>query len=239
VSTLSGSCALFDGRLEDAVEWYQRAQAAAADDPSQRLLAASTELLPRAYGGDPTTAEHADRVLAEAGDRSNFHAAYAWFCAGEAMLWTDPALARARFVRALELAELAGASFVAGVAGASKASIEARCGDPSVAADDYRRLIAHWRRAGIWSTQWTMLRSIAGLLARLERPLEAARLLGAVRATQAGHRIFGADEAALDQLESQLRATLGDTAYDGEFRAGATLDGDDAVELALGALSSA
>ena len=66
------------------------------------------------------------------------------------------------------------------------------------AAEDYRRLITHWRRAGMWSTQWTMLRSIAGLLARLGRHREAAVLVGAVRATQAGHRIFGQDEAALD-----------------------------------------
>ena len=66
---------------------------------------------------------------------------------------------------------------------------------PSAAADDYRRLIVHWRRAGMWSTQWTMLRSIAGLLARLGRSRDAAVLEGAVRATDVGHRIFGADES--------------------------------------------
>ena len=71
----------------------------------------------------------------------------------------------------------------AGNAGASKASIDARSGDPAAAAEDYRRLITHWRRAGMWSTQWTMLRSIAGLLARLGRLAEAAVLEGAVRAT--------------------------------------------------------
>jgi hypothetical protein len=126
--------------------------------------------------------------------------------------------------------------FVAGVAGASKASIEARLGDPSVAAADYRQLINHWRRAGVWSTQWTMLRSVAGLLARLGRSREAAILVGAIRATSEGHRIFGADEAALSELGARLREALGDDAYRVAVAEGAGLDGDAAAELALRAL---
>jgi len=165
VGMICGNYALFEGRLDDAVMWYQRARRAARDDPPQRLMASSTELLARAYGGDPTAVDAAAAVLAEVGEAQTPHAAYAWFCAGEADLSVDVERARARLVRALELAEITGASFVAGVAGASKASIEARVGDPLVAAEDYRRLITHWRRAGMWSTQWTMLRSIAGLLA--------------------------------------------------------------------------
>ena len=97
---------------------------------------------------------------------------------------------------------------------ASKASIEARLGDPFAAAEDYRRLITHWRRAGMWATQWTMLRSIAGLLARLGRPRDAAVLEGAVRTTDAGHRIFGEDEVVLAELGARLRSELGDDAYD-------------------------
>ena len=88
----------------------------------------------------------------------------------------------------------------------------------------------------MWSTQWTMLRSIAGLLARLGRHRDAAVLEGAVRATSAGHRIFGADAVALDQLSSRLRDALGDDAYESARRAGAALDGDAAVEHALRAL---
>ena len=102
--------------------------------------------------------------------------------------------------------------------------------------DDYRRLITHLRRAGMWSTQWTMLRSIAGLLDRLGRHRDAAVLEGAVRSTAAGHRIFGADEAALDELGARLRAALGDEDYRAALDEGATLDGDAAVEHALRAL---
>jgi hypothetical protein len=88
----------------------------------------------------------------------------------------------------------------------------------------------------MWSTQSTMLRSVAGLLARLGRARDAAVLLGAVRATQAGHRIFGADAAALTELGSRLHATLGDDAYQAAIGEGSGLDGDAAVELALRAL---
>ena len=236
VATICGSYELFQGRLDEATTWYRRAGEAAGSDPAQRLLASSTGVLALAYAGDPTAVDAAAEVLAEVGEVRSPYAAYAWFCAGEAELSVDVERARACFVRALELAELTHASFVAGVAGASKASIDARFGDPLTAAEDYRRLITHWRRAGMWSTQWTMLRSIAGLLARLGRHREAAVLVGAVRATQAGHRIFGQDEAALTELGSQLRAVLGDDAYSVALGEGADLDGDHAVELALSAL---
>jgi 2-hydroxychromene-2-carboxylate isomerase len=175
-------------------------------------------------------------LLAEVGESRTGYAAYAWYCTGEAAMTVDVERARASLTRALELAELTGALFVAGVAGASKASIEARLGDPSVAAADYRQLINHWRRAGVWSTQWTMLRSVAGLLARLGRSREAAILVGAIRATSEGHRIFGADEAALSELGARLREALGDDAYRVAVAEGAGLDGDAAAELALRAL---
>lgn len=236
VATICGSYALFEGRLDEAAGWYRRAADAAVEDPAQRLMAASTEVLALAYAGDRTAVDVAARLLAEVGEACTPYAAYAWFCAGEADLSVDVERARARLGRALQLAELTNATFVAGVAGASKASIDARLGDPLPAAEDYRRLITHWRRAGMWSTQWTMLRSIAGLMARLGRPREAAVLEGAVRATHAGHRIFGADEAALAELSSRLRSVLGDEAYEAAFSEGAALDGDAALEHALRAL---
>src|SRR5262245_15941860 len=125
---------------------------------------------------------------------------------------------------------------MAGVAGASKASIEARFGDPLGAASDYRRLINHWRRAGVWATQWTMLRSVASVLGRLGRPREAAVMVGAVRAARGGHRIFGQDEATLAELDVQLRRALGDEAYDAAIAEGSALDDDAAVEFAVRSL---
>ncbi len=238
VASICGSHALFEGRLDDAIGWYRQAveTATATDDPAERQFIAATEVMVLGYAGDATTAERAETLLAEVGDAATPYAAYAWYCAGEAVLALDPARARARLACALELAEQTGASFVTGVAGASKVSIDARLGDPVAAAADYRRLIDHWRRAGMWSTQWTMLRAIAGLLARLGRHHDAAVLTGAVRSTAEGHRIFGEDAVALDELGVRLRDALGAPAYEAALAEGAALDGDAAAEHALRAL---
>ena len=236
VAVITANNGLIEGRLDEAVAWYRRAIASAGSDLTDRLFAASTELLALAYAGDPNTADAATALLAEIGDQVTPHAAYAWYCAGEADLEIDVHRARRRLQRALEIADATHTSFVIGTAGASLASIEARHGDPHVAAENYRRLIVHWQHAGMWPTQWTMLRSIAGLLARLERYGDSAVLLGAVRATESGHRIFGADEIALAALAAKLRDQLGESVYDEAVGDGARLDGAGAVAHALRAL---
>jgi predicted ATPase/DNA-binding SARP family transcriptional activator len=236
VANVCGNHALFMGRLDDAVDWYRRTIATSADDPAQRLIASGTEALALAYAGHPSAVEVAERVLSEIGDSRTPYSAYAWFCAGEANMSVDVERARACLARALQVAELTNATFVTQLAVASMASIDARMGDPLAAAAEYRQLIAQWRGAGVWSTQWTLLRSIAALLARIGRQRDAAVLEGAVRATRAGHQLFGADEAALDELGAQLRADLGDGAYEAARSEGATLDGDAVVEHVLHAL---
>jgi predicted ATPase len=233
---ICGTVALISGRLDDAIRWYRRAVEAAGADTNQRLFSAASELLPLGYAGDPTAAERAERLLAEVSDIETAQVAYVWYCAGETVLAADVDLARARLSRAIELAERFDVAFVSGVAGASKASLDARLGDPAVAAADYRWLLDLWRRAGIWSTQWTMLRSIAGLLHRLGQPRDAAVLVGAVQAARAGHRVFGADEVALAQLGKRLRVGLGDDVYRAALAEGGALDGDAAVEHARRAL---
>jgi predicted ATPase/DNA-binding SARP family transcriptional activator len=239
VLAIQGAHALFEGRLHESADWFLRSadRAAAIPDPEYRVFAAASAVLGLGYACDPAGVELADQLLADVGDRATPVVSYLWYCAGEAELSTDLARARSRYERALELAEVTGASFVTGLAGASKASIDARIGDPVAAASGYRELIRHWRRAGMWSTQWTVLRSIAVLLDRLGRPEDAAVLQAAVRATTAGHRIFGSDELALDELAARLRHVLGDEGYEAAVRRGARLDGDAAVDYALQVLT--
>jgi predicted ATPase/DNA-binding SARP family transcriptional activator len=232
VATLHGTQALFESRLGDAVAWYRRASDL-AESPAARLWALATLVLGLGYAGDPGADEVAAEVLAAVGDARTPFAAYAWYCAGEADLSVDILRAQARLARAAEIAEITGTSFVTGAAGTSLASIEVRLGNLVAAADAYRGVIAHWRRAGMWATQWTTLRSIAGLLARLGRLREAAVLTGAVLVTRSGHRMFGEDERALSDLERELRAALGGDDFEAARAEGARLDGDEAVERAL------
>ncbi len=236
VRVARGNIGLFEGRLAEAADWYRQAIEMAAGNEVEQRFDRATLLLALGYAGDPSAGELADQLLREVGDAETPHAAYVWYCAGEADLSVDVDRARARLVRAIELAEATNASFVLGSAGASKASIEARSGDPAAAMADYRWLIEHWRRAGMWSTQWTMLRSVATLLERVGQFHDAAVLEGAVRSTQAGHRIFGADAVALDELSARLRAALGDDDYAAALQRGAVLDDAGAVEHALRSL---
>ncbi len=234
VTALSGDHALFDGRLDEALEWY--AQARRTADAATLLLLGSTEVLALAYLGRQDTSAAAAALLVETGDRRGVHAAMAWYAAGEAELSSDPALARIRLARALAMADESGAAFVAGIAATSLASMEAVAGDPEAAAAAYRTLIEQWRRAGMWSTQWTMLRSVAMLLERLHRHRDAAVLAGAVLSTSAGHRLFGEDEVTVTSLAARLRAALGDDAYETAIREGAALDADAVLEHALRSL---
>jgi tetratricopeptide (TPR) repeat protein len=236
VATMRGSLALFEGRLDEAVRDYDRARHLAAGDPPQLIVVQATKILALAYASDPRARVEATALVSDVEGMRGPHAAYAWYCAGEAELNGDVDLARERLTTAIEMAEATGATFVSGVAGTSRASIEARVGDPAQAAEEFRHLLSHWRRAGIWSTQWTTLRSIAVLLERRDRHEEAAVLASAVLATPAGNRVFGDDEVALTQLGERLRATLGDEAYEVAAARGRVLDGPAAVEHALQSL---
>ena len=53
VAMVRGNFALFDGQLDEAVDWYRRAAAAVADDTSVPLMPRATELLALAYAGRP------------------------------------------------------------------------------------------------------------------------------------------------------------------------------------------
>ena len=236
VPTVRGNCGLFGGRLAEAIDWYGRAVEMAGEDPVRRSFACATALLALGYSGDPSAMRAADELVAEAGETQSPCTAYAWYCAGEAVAATNRGLAAKRHARALEIAARTQTSAITGLAGASMASLAAQDGDLDSAARAYRELLPHWRRAGMWPTQWTMLRSVASVLAQRGALREAAVLEGAVRSTDAGHRIFGADEQALTELGTRLRAALGDDAYEAARSEGSQIDGDAAVDLALRAL---
>jgi predicted ATPase/DNA-binding SARP family transcriptional activator len=233
VTDAAANQALFEGRLDEAVRWYRRSMEAAVDDPVEYAISACCEVLALAYAGDETAEARARDLLRDVGEDETPGAAYASYAAGEAALRTDPALSRRHHERAMALAAATGASFVTGAAGASLASLEARHGDPAVAAASYRWLIDHWRRVGMWSMQWTMLRSVALLLERIERPREAGVLASAVTNDGFGHAVFGDDAVALQQLSERLRRRLGDEGWDAAAAEGRSLDGDAVVEFAL------
>jgi hypothetical protein len=239
VATAVGNVALFSGALDDAVRWYSLARAQAANR-YQLVTAACCVVLSYAYGPDQAAARAAaDEMLDLVGDWDSAVAAYAWYGAGEAVLRTDEPLAMERFERSVAMARAHGSFLVEGTAGASAASIEARSGDPVVAAAEFRRLIELWRGTGMRATQWTMLRTVAQLLDRMGRLEDAATLLRAVTTTEEGNRVFGADAVALDALEARLRGALGDESFERAAAPGQGMDGVAAAAEALRALAGA
>src|SRR5262249_3681978 len=123
VAAVTGDHAVFDGQIDDALAWYATAQGTA--DPAWSFRIATTEVLALGYSADRDATSAADALLARSGDRRDHHAALAWYCAGEAVMDVDQALAHDRLTRAVELADDSGATFVSGIAATSLVSIEA------------------------------------------------------------------------------------------------------------------
>jgi predicted ATPase/DNA-binding SARP family transcriptional activator len=239
VLDMLGTTAMSTGDLAAASAWYRRALAAAEarDDPLRRAETGATVACVLAYGrrqGAATT--QADALLADVdAGRAPLAAAWAWYGAGEAMLDSDPALARSRLSRAVELARATGATFVEGVAGASLASLDVRHGTAADAVAHYRRLLPLWARAGVGAPFWTMVRSVAELLARLGRDRDAALLLGAAAAPDRGTEVFGPEEERLRTLGTQLSVRLGERGYTEALSAGKELDEAAAAAVATAA----
>ncbi|WP_054813272.1 BTAD domain-containing putative transcriptional regulator [Nocardia arizonensis] len=238
VFSANGVYELFAGRLDAAALRYRQAEEAsvAVGDEFYRLIPRGTHLMVRGYTGDPETPRAATDLVAEIGESTSPYAAYALYCAGEAVLDTDPDAAAHRLDRAIRIAESTDTALVTGVATASRASLEVRAGRLAAATRAYRPLVDHWRRVGMWAKQWVMLRSIALLFEGLDRPEDAALLEGAIRAASTGQRVAGADQAALDELAARLRAALGDERFETARRRGADLDNDRLVGHVLDCL---
>jgi hypothetical protein len=232
-----GSLGLVTGQLDDAVRWFDLALAAGpgAQSAVRSTITRALRTQAAVYGGAPWAAAWADELLAGLGEGPTGHGAYAWYVAAEAVLG-DPFEARRRVQRALAEAEASGAWFVTGVAGATAASIDARSGSAEDAVAAYRWLLPWWRRAGEWSVLGTMLRSVAGLLARLERYRPAAVLLGAVTTAGGGHEVFGEDAVRLAELAALLEARLGPAALGAGRAEGGVLGVDAAAALAIAEL---
>ncbi|KAF0848112.1 BTAD domain-containing putative transcriptional regulator [Nocardia caishijiensis] len=226
-----GVCELFSGRFAESAQWYRRAAEIPGRETPNMDTATWTMLL--GYAGDPSVGQRCAELATVTAISP--YTAYLLYCAGEAVLDVDPDRAREMFDRALRMAEATGTTFVTGVAGASRASLDVRSGRTAEAAAAYPALLRAWQRAGMWSTQWVMLRSIALLLEQLGRPQRAAVLDGAIRAATT-EQPLGTDREVLDQLSTRLRKELGDNVFEHAQRFGASLGNDALIGYTLAAL---
>jgi predicted ATPase/DNA-binding SARP family transcriptional activator len=232
-----GDVALFRGDLDTAMASYAEglALAQAEDDDLEVVVNLVSEALTGFYQGDAGTAaqrsEQALDIAVPTGNPSVM--AMAYYAAGELRLEADPEAARLLLDRSLELAEQVDARFVFGIAGLSAATMHARSGSVPRALDLYEQLVDHWQRAGVWTQQWTTLRTLVELLADVGEDRAGAALLGAIEATTTAAPVFGADARRLGEMTGRLRTSLGETAFEAERRRGAALGDEGAVALAM------
>jgi hypothetical protein len=163
-------------------------------------------------------------------------AAWALYTRGECLLEEDPGAAEPLLAAALERATANEDRYLVGVTLVSLASARSRHGDPEAACSLFRRAVEHWHRAGNWTHQWTTLRNVVVLLARLGRHREAALVDGALEARETTARATGAEAVRMRETRDGLVAILGVEEYDEAARVGAGLDDDEVVAWVLAEL---
>jgi predicted ATPase/DNA-binding SARP family transcriptional activator len=225
------------GNFDRAVPLYDRAieLARLAGDDHQAAISLLDRALCPSYSGRPDEAiAQCDAAAPLVGAvRNPSLDAWSDYVNGEVRLDRAPLDALPYLRRSVAAARRIGNRTIAGIAGLSAVSCEARVGDPGQALSQYGELIDHWHREGAWNMQWTTLRTLIALLARLRRDAEAARLYGAMTASATASPLAGADAGRIAQAVATMRAGLGDERFEAMRAEGAALCDGEAVVFAL------
>ncbi len=229
--------ALYEGRLEDSVGYVHRWLAAteAAGEHFHSAFGYLHQALAHSYGGRGAAARPrvaaAERAAAAAGNPTQL--AWSAYVRGETLADDDPDGAIAHLEDAIVRAEAVRNSFVAGVARVSLSALRSRHGSATTALRSFREVIEHWQQLGDWTHQWTTLRNLAELLARIGADEAAAVLHGAVTHPRTGAPAFGAGEHRLAAVAATLAQRLGAESFAAVARRGADLGEDEVVGHAL------
>jgi predicted ATPase len=204
-------------------------------DAQTLVLNLAGQALARAYGGDTTTGAQLSTAAREHAERSDNPTAHAWaaYAWAEVLGADEPDRALAPVEQARATAASVGNEFVAGIAEVTAASLRSRLGNPDDALQGFGDLITRWRDSANWTQQWTTLRNLVELLARLEVDEAAATLYGATTAAREGPRNYGAHAARLRTAIHAARQRLGTDRYAAAIEHGRGLTGDEAVPLAI------
>ncbi len=233
----------YEGRLEACLRrsGASRRLATAVDDRYWAALSALHEVLALAYGGDVDAAlarAEVQRRLAEA-SRNPTQIAWSLYTRGETLLADDPPRAQALLAGAVGVARSVRNELVESVALVSLTSLRARHGSPAVALRSFVEVIHRWRRSGDRTHQWTTLRTLAELLARIDRGWAAAVLVAAAHTADTAAPVYGPQAQRLAVLETALAERLGRGRWEAASGRGATMDVDAAMAFALEQISEA
>ncbi|MDP8961132.1 MAG: hypothetical protein M3N32_05900 [Actinomycetota bacterium] len=234
---------LYQGQLEDCMRMASEEAELArqSGDLVAETLALLHQVLALTYAGDSEAAlRMADSALELAQDAEVPDViAWALYANGEARLDPAPERACELLERSIGVARSVHNRFAEGVALASLTSVRARHGPAHAALEQFRRVIQHWRRTGDWTHQWTTMRGLVQLLARLHCHEAAAVLHGAVTASPTATPVYGSDHERLAVVARGLSTDLGPDRFETAFEAGAALPREVVVARALDAIDEA
>ncbi|MBW3602939.1 MAG: winged helix-turn-helix domain-containing protein [Actinobacteria bacterium] len=232
-----GAADLYEGRLADSRHRHEQAHEASrrAGDAYCCGLAQLHGVFPIIYDlqrQDGLTAAQAARATAETlgSPRQRGWSRYAH---AEALGDDDPDEALRLLDEAMTLAEHVGDRLLQGVVCVATTTLAARHRSPRQALDSFADVIRHWRRAGVWTHQWTTLRNLVWVLTRLNAHEPAALLYGAQHAADSAAPTYGADAERLADARRTLASRLGEANFETLADQGAQLSARQAVDLAL------
>lgn len=224
---VAGDLALFHGRPEIAQQHYTRAAEGFARAGRPALAAWLTGARALAMGHDSAgeaardLAQSALEAALETGCRSAI--AICRYALAELEIGTAPTTAHRLLRDSIADADQVGASYVAGLARLSLATLSMRTGGTPEAVQLYRSLIASWLLAGNWTQQWNTLRTLVPALVDWGRSAAAVRLAAGIE-VHAAAAAWGDDADQLSRAARDARAVLGDARYDAESATGRASD---------------
>jgi ATP/maltotriose-dependent transcriptional regulator MalT len=147
-----GDVEILEGDCAHAVESYRRAAALgrACGDTMQTVWDIANTALALAYMGNCGDAREEAAGASSLAATTDIPTARAWaaYVAGEVRLDDAPEEAASLLKEAIDESEVARNEFIAGTAGLSAVSVQARVGDPHEATRRYPALLDHFQRSG-------------------------------------------------------------------------------------------
>lgn len=232
--------AFYEGRLGESAELEGQILriAETADERYDVVYSWGMRALIATYQGDPDAARSAaERACDEADRLGNTHMrALSAYCRGEALAKQDPDEALVWLGEAIRIARGLRVRLIEAIALVTRSSIRAREGEPGPALGSLREAVVRLRHGGNWTHQWTTLRNLVFLLARVGADEPAVELLGAIDTTTTSAGAYGTDAERLRDTTLRLRERLDGRRFADAHARGRHRNDAEAVDAALVAI---
>ncbi|MFG2195920.1 BTAD domain-containing putative transcriptional regulator [Streptomyces sp. NPDC048639] len=213
--TILAHCLLFTERPAKSVEICEKmwptVRSGGGGDSVNEVEVAGIAAICLSYAGDRAAAEEWIECCRRCRDRSSsaLVAAYAAYFTGEAVMPHDPDRALAELRRSYDIASRIGATFVAGVAKTSFATLRARHAPTAASFVFYGHTLRHWHDHGNRTQLWVTIRNLIPLLSGRGEDERAVAVHAAMTSSTAAPRVYGPELAAIERSVEESRRRLG------------------------------